>query len=303
MFSGNSAGHVRRSRDNLVRGSQPTDGGNLIIAPDEHDRIIAAYPEAEAFFKRFRGSEELINGTYRWCLFLKEEERAQWEQIPPIIQHVEACRAYREQAPKTGDAYKLRDKPWSFREQINPEQALVIPRVSSERRPYVPMGFFSDDTIVGDSAFLIPNATHYHFGILTSRIHMCWMRLTAGKLKTDYRYSRDLTYNTFVWPSSNSEQQTEITTLAEEILYKRQFYMNKSLAELYNPETMPDDLKQAHADLDLAVERLYRPEPFADDEERTTFMLQLYAAAVRAEQEKKKPARATATKARKSKAK
>ena len=225
------------------------------------------------------------------------------------MQHVEACRVFREQSVKTGAAYNCKNTPWQFGQFAisDPVAALVIPRVSSERRTYVPMAFVNDDTIVGDSAFLIPNATHYHFGILTSRIHMCWMRLTSGYLGTSFRYSRDLTYNTFVWPPSTPEQQAEITTLAEEILYKRQFYMNKSLAELYNPETMPDDLKQAHADLDSAVERLYRPEPFADDEERTTFMLQLYAAAVRAEQEKeqkkKKPARATATKARKSKAK
>lgn len=254
-------------------------------------------------------AQSRINGTYRWCLFLKEEDRAQWEQIPPIVQHVEACRVFREQSVKTGAAYNCKNTPWQFGQFAisDPVAALVIPLTSSERRSYVPMAFVDKTTIVSNLCYLLPNATHYQFGILTSRIHMCWMRLTAGKLKTDYRYSRDLTYNTFVWPPTTSEQQAEITDLAEEILYKRQFYMNKTLAELYNPETMPDDLKQAHADLDSAVERLYRPEPFADDEERTTFMLQLYAAAVRAEQEKeqkkKKPARATATKARKSKAK
>ena len=213
------------------------------------------------------------------------------------MQHVEACRVFREQSVKTGAAYNCKNTPWQFGQFAisDPVAALVIPRVSSERRTYVPMAFVNDDTIVGDSAFLIPNATHYHFGILTSRIHMCWMRLTAGKLKTDYRYSRDLTYNTFVWPTTTSEQQAKITDLAEKILLKRKPYMT-SLADLYNPETMPDDLKQAHEDLDLAVERLYRPEPFADDEERTTFMLQLYAEAVKkaeqAQQAKKKPARA-----------
>ena len=243
------------------------------------------------------------------CLFLKAEDRSQWEQIPPIMQHVEACRAYREQSVKTGVAYKSKNTPWQFADLrfADPVAALVIPAFSSERRTYVPMTFIEDDTVISNKCYLIPLATHYHFGILTSRMHMCWMRLTSGRLESRYSYSSDLTYNTFVWPPSTSEQQAEITTLAEEILLKRQFYMTKTLAELYNPETMPDDLKQAHADLDLAVERLYRPEPFADDEERTTFMLQLYAAAVRAEQEKeqkkKKPARATATKARKSKAK
>ncbi|MBU3843688.1 MAG: hypothetical protein H9847_02280 [Candidatus Anaerobiospirillum pullicola] len=286
----------------------PADDGNLILTEDNHDCIVADYPEAAAFFKRFIGSYELINGAFRWCLFLKEEDRAQWEQIPSIVQHVEACRAFRLKS-KRAATVESAAIPWRFAGLTTPDPvaALVIPRVSSERRLYVPMAYVNADTIVGDSAFLVPNATHYHFGILTSRLHMCWMRLTAGKLKTDYRYSRDLTYNTFIWPTATPEQQDEITALAEEILYKRQFYMNKTLAELYNPETMPDDLKQAHADLDSAVERLYRPEPFADDEERTTFMLQLYAAAVRAEQEKeqkkKKPARAASTKARKSKAK
>ena len=222
------------------------------------------------------------------------------------MQHVEACRAFRLKSKKAATVENAAT-PWRFSELATPDlvAALVIPRVSSERRPYVPMVFVGNDTVISDRCQLAPNATHYHFGILTSRLHMCWMRLTSGRLETRYNYSRDLTYNTFVWPQSTPEQQAKITDLAEDILYKRKLHMNKNLAELYNPETMPDDLKQAHADLDLAVERLYRSEPFADDEERTTFMLQLYAEAVKraeqAQQAKKKPARVS--KARSSKAK
>lgn len=264
---------------NLVQGNTPADGGNLFIAPDEHDSLVTAYPAAEAFCKRFVGSAELLNGTYRWCLFLSAETKAQWEQIPPLMQHVAACKAYREQAPKTNAAYKLREQPWAFQEPITLAPALVIPRMLSEHRPYVPMAFVDDNTVVGDSAFLLPHASHYHFGILSSHMHQCWLHATASKLKSDYRYLRDLTYNTFIWPQATPEQQAAITTLAEEILLKRKFYLTQTLAELYAPETMPEDLKQAHAALDLAVEQLYRPETFADDAERTQFLVQLYASA------------------------
>ena len=127
---------------------------------------------------------------------------------------------------------------------------------------------------------MLPNATEYHFGILTSKMHMCWMRLTCGRLKSDYNYSSDLVYNTFIWPQVNYEDQNLITKLAQQILLCRESHAEMSLAELYNPESMPNDLKQAHENLDLAVEALYRSTPFSSDDERTTFMLGLYATAV-----------------------
>lgn len=265
----------------------PIDGGNLILSAEEGKTLLTEHPETAPFIKYFKGSEELMKSSWRYCFYLLTQDRAQWEQIPVIMQHVAACRAYREAAPKSGDAYKLKDKPWSFREQFNPPSALVIPRVSSERRYYVPMDFIDDKTIINDRCFILPNAETFHFGILTSRLHMCWMKLTCGRLKSDYNYSRDLVYNTFIWPAVTPEQKQEIAALAEDCLLVREDHFEMTLAELYNPETMPAALKQAHEKLDLAVERLYREKPFISDEERTMFMLNLYAKAAAKEQSAK----------------
>ena len=266
---------------NLMRGSQPTDGGNLFITDEEYNNLVSSQPKAERFCKHFMGSQELINSTLRKCLWLKEEDRPEWGQYPFITERVEACRQWREAQVQTGDAYKLRDKPWSFREQINPESALVIPTVSSARRAYVPMTFISHDTVVSNLCFLLPNASYYHFGILTSRMHMCWMRLTSGRLGLSYRYSRDYTYNTFIWPELTSKQQAALEKLAQQIidLCKQATSApnsNMTLGKLYNPESMPDKLKQLFAKLDSVVEQAYRPEPFKDDDERLSFLLGLY---------------------------
>lgn len=269
---------------NLCYGNKAADGGNLILSAEEGQDLLRNLATAP-FVKRFMGSSELINDVCRYCLFLKDEDREVWSLELAIMQHVEATKSFREQQVKTGDAYKLRDRPWSFRDQLNPTEALVIPRASSERRTYVPMKVVDESVIVSDSAFMLPNATHYDFGILTSRIHMSWMRLTSGRIKEDYRYSKKLTFNTFIWPEVTDEQRDQITKLAEEILVIRGgTYFDKTLAELYDPDKMPDDLRVAHAALDEAVERLYRERPFRDDEERVSFMLELYTQAVAQQQ-------------------
>ena len=273
------------AKNNLIIGNKPAEGSTLIISVQTANELIEKDPCLKKFLKYFKGSEELINGTFRYCFWLTEDSREEWEQNSTVMQHVEACRRFRESSKESGDAYKLRASPWSFREQLNPKTALVIPAVSSERRPYIPMDMIDDKTIVSNLAFLLPNATHYDFGILTSRMHACWMRLTSGRLKSDYRYSRDLTYNTFIWPEATDEDREKITKLAQEILLVRADTYDKSLAYLYNPDTMPLELKEAHAALDRAVEALYRPEPFKDDEERTAFMLDLYAKAIARKEE------------------
>ena len=267
---------------NLKFGNKPCDGGNLLLSPPEYQKVISKDPLLKPFIKYFRGSDELINGTYRYCLWLKEEDKALWEKIPFIKNRVEACYNFRANATITGDAFKLKDKPWSFREQFNPHYALIIPAVSSERRFYVPMDFIDNDTIISNRCFILPEAQPYDFGILVSRMHMCWMRLTCGRLKTDYNYSRDLVYNTFIWPTTNPEQEKLISDLAEKIIMIRDNHLIAddpipTLATLYNPESMPADLKEAHQRLDIEVEKLYREEPFEDDDERTVFMLDLYA--------------------------
>ena len=214
----NSEKYAIGSKFNLCRGSQPTDGGNLLLSYEEGQNLINSSHPAAKFLKKFVGSDELINGGHRYCLWLKDEDRTEWEQIPYIMEKVNACRKYREESKQSGDAYKLRNKPWSFREQQNPKSAIVVPRVSSERRFYIPVGIVAQDTIVGDSCFIVPEGDYITFSIMVSRMHMTWMRLTSGKLKSDYRYSRDLTYNTFIWPDLTDEQKAQLKQSAKNIL-------------------------------------------------------------------------------------
>ena len=273
---------------NLRFGNMPRDDGNLILLPDESDKLQKLYPEIKQFIKYYIGSDELINGTWRACLWFKsEEEYLQVNHIPEISQRIERCKSFRLKSTKK-DTVKCAAVPWRFAEAStgNPSSAIVIPAVSSERRYYVPMDFINDQTIINNSCFILPDATIYEFGILTSRMHMCWMRLVAGRLKSDYRYSRDLVYNTFVWPDVTEDQHSQISDLAKEVILIREDHYPQCLAELYNPETMPSDLLKAHQELDRAVERLYRDKTFEDDDERTSFMLNLYAEAIASEEAK-----------------
>lgn len=273
---------------NLIFGNKPADGCNLILSYDDGQNLILKHPEIKTFLKKFVGSSELMKSEFRYCFWLTEEDKDKWSSIPEITAHVEDCANWRASQVETGDAYKLRNIPWSFRSQNNPERALVIPSVSSERRKYVPLGFVDSKYIVSNAAFLLPNATYYDFGVLTSLMHNIWIKFTSGRLKSDIRYSRDMTFNTFVWPEVSDEHRDEIDKLAKEILLTRiDFETQFTLGEMYNPENMPDELKDVHNRLDAAVERAYRDEPFKDDEERLSFLLDLYSKAIAAEEKEK----------------
>lgn len=267
---------------NLIKGSQPTDGSNLIFSFQEGSKLLNDHSEIAPFTKKFIGSDELIKGTFRYCLWLKEDKRNEWDQIPIIIDRVEKVKQFRLRSKKK-QTEKKADTPWEFgicATPSNPESALVIPSVTSENRYYIPMDFIKSDRIVANSAFLLPDATDYDFAILTSRMHMCWMRLTSGKLKSDYRYSRNMTFNTFIWPKVSDSQKENIIALAKKIRIIRAKNAPMSLGELYNLDTMPVELHEAHTALDLAVEKAYRPEPFESDEERVLFMWHLYKSAI-----------------------
>ena len=151
----------------------------------------------------------------------------------------------------------MAETPMLFRETLNPDSFVVVPRVTSENRRYIPMGFMGAEAIISDATLIIPNATLYHFGILTSNVHMAWTRAVCGRLKSDYRYSKDIVYNNFPWPNSTDNQQQEISNLAQNILDARAKYPTSSLADLYDPLTMPPDLLKAHRNLDTAVMKLY----------------------------------------------
>ena len=266
---------------NIIVGNLIADNGYLIVDREEGELFVAAQPTARKFLRYLIGSQELMDSTLRMCLWLKEEDRNEWKQYPFINERVESCRKWREQQKESGNAFKLSKTPWRFLRQFNPPSAIVIPRVSSELRAYLPVGFIDAQTIVSDSAYLLPDATLIDLAVLSSHIHIVWMRLTSGRLKSDYRYSRDYTYNTFIWPELTPQQQQTLEGLAQKIIdFCKQATADPNskmtLGKLYNPESMPHELKELFAQLDSVVEQAYRPEPFKNDDERLSFLLGLY---------------------------
>ncbi len=239
----------------MTTGNRPADGGNLIIEEDEYEEFIRKEPGAIRYIKRLMGAEEFINNKKRYCLWLVGISPKEINEMPLIKKRVEKCRDDRMNGAP--DRQKLANTPTLFRETKNPETYIIIPKVSSERRAYVPMGFLKSDTISTDLNFIIPEVNLYIFGILTSNVHMAWMRAVAGRLKSDYRYSKDIVYNCFPWPTPTDEQKTKIEQTAQGILDARALYPDSSFADLYDPLTMPPELRKAHIENDKAVMRAY----------------------------------------------
>lgn len=240
----------------MTTGNRPADGGHLIIEADEYDTFITKQPEALPYIKKLVGSVEFINNKPRWCLWLKGVTPAELRGLPEVMKRVELCREDRLASPDAGRR-KLAETPALFRETNNPSTYIIVPSVSSERRRYVPMGFLDSETIPTNLVLIIPEAKLYHFGVLTSNVHMAWMRAVAGRLKSDYRYSKDIVYNNFPWPSPNEEQRAKIAETAQAVLDARALYPDSSLADLYDELTMPPELRKAHQDNDRAVMRAY----------------------------------------------
>lgn len=258
-------------------GSMPYDKGNLLLSENEKEQMITTYPESEKFIKRIYGSQEFINDIPRYCLWIDDEERSNAEAIPLIAKRIQATYNYRLHESKDGQ--KLAERPHQFREHYDiSKKKIIVPRVSSERRQYIPIGFLDKDTVISDSAFAIYDAEMWLFALLTSKMHNVWVRAVGGRLKTDIRYSATLCYNTFPFPKLTTLDQKVLEEMAQKIIDIRQMNeVDMTLGEMYNPETMPEDLKNAHAELDFTVERIYRAEPFRSDEERLEHLFKLYS--------------------------
>mgnify|MGYP007069890833 FL=1 len=239
----------------METGNRPADGGALIIEAEDYENFIKAEPAAQIFIKKFCGSEEFINNKKRYCLWLVNASPAELKKMPEVMKRINLCRENRLQGAP--DRQKLAETPTIFRETKNPERFIVVPRHSSENRKYVPFGFLNSDIIVNDAVLIIPEASLYHFGILTSNVHMAWMRAVAGRLKSDYRYSKDIVYNNFPWPEPTESQKAKIETTAQGILDARAKYPDASLADLYDELTMPAELRKAHKANDRAVMEAY----------------------------------------------
>jgi hypothetical protein len=239
----------------MTTGNRPADGGHLIIEAEDYDEFIAKEPKAKKYIKKLTGAVEYINNKDRYCLWLVGAEPSEIRKMPEVMKRVEACREDRlNGAP---DRQKLAETPMVFRETKNPQSYIIVPRVSSENRRYIPLGFLDGDVIPTDSATIIPDAGIYEFGILTSNVHMAWMRAVCGRLKSDYRYSKDIVYNNFPWCNPTDEQKALIEQTAKGILDARALYPHSSLADLYDEIAMPPELRKAHQQNDKAVMQAY----------------------------------------------
>lgn len=238
-------------------GNKPIDGGFYLFEKDAMEEFIKKEPASKKYFRPWYGAREFINCKPRYCLWLGECSPAELRKMPLCRERVAQVREYRLASPSAG-TIKLADKPTRFHVENMPKgNYIVIPEASSERRRYVPMGFFTPDILCSNLVKIIPNATVYHLGVLTSNVHMAWMRAVCGRLKSDYRYSKDIVYNNFPWPEPTDAQKEKITQTARGILDARALYPDSSLADLYDEVTMPPELRRAHQNNDRAVMQAY----------------------------------------------
>lgn len=260
-------------------GNKPIDGGFYLFADEEKTDFLNREPGAKSYFHRWIGSREFLHGESRWCLYLGDATFAELKELPRCRERIEAVREYR-LASKSVPTRKLADRPAHFHVENMPKgNSIVVPKVSSERRRYIPMGFVGPETLCSDLVFLIPNASLYHFGVLQSQLHNAWMRTVAGRLKSDYRYSGGIVYNNFVWPEPSEEQRNEVERCAQAVLDARDAQEGATLADMYDPknETFFPELMTAHKALDAAVEAAYGVDFGGDEEKIVAHLFNLYA--------------------------
>lgn len=241
----------------MVYGNKPTDGGFLFLTAEERDELLQKEPETEKFVRQIYGASEYINNKARYCLWLVGASPAELRKSPFIMQRVEQVKQFRLSSTKAA-TQKSAETPTLFQEIRHPDsEYIIIPRHSSEARRYIPFGFVSPQIIVNDAVQIIPGAGIYHFGIMMSNVHMAWTRAVCGRIKSDYRYSKDVVYNNFPWPTPTNQQKAKIEQTAQAILDARALYPDSSLADLYDETTMPPELRKAHQQNDKAVMQAY----------------------------------------------
>ena len=260
----------------MVFGSMANDGGNLILSEEERDILVNKHPQIEPFIYMFLGAEEFINNKKRYCLWLVKCPPSVTRSCPPVLERIENVRNLRAQSSRPGTR-KMADYPMLFGENRQPDSKyLLVPRVSSERRRYVPIGFLNSEVIASDAVQIIPNATLYHFGVLTSNVHNAWMRVVCGRLEMRYRYSANIVYNNFPWCQPTEEQKARIEQTAQAILDARAKYPDCSLADLYDEVTMPPELRRAHQENDRAVMAAYGFSTKITESECVAELLKMY---------------------------
>ncbi len=258
-------------------GNKPIDGGSYLFTTLEKDEFIKLEPKSAKWFRKWLGAREFINKQARWCLWLGDCPPKELKQMPYALRRIEAVKQFR-LASKSSPTRKLASTPTRFHvENMPTTDYLLVPRVSSENRKYIPLGFLGKQSLASDSCLIIPNGDLYLFGMLTSEMHMTWVKYVCGRLKSDYRYSKDIVYNNYPFPENISDKQKQkVETAAQKVLDTREKYPDSSLADLYDPLTMPPDLVKAHQTLDKAVDLCYRPQPFVNELNRIEYLFSLY---------------------------
>ena len=261
----------------MVKGNQPSDNGNLIVSPSERNSLITRHPEASRFLRRLYGSQEFIKGIERWCLWLEDRDLPEAMTISEIATRIAAVKKFR----TTAQSQQSRDNvDTPFRFAYAPHQdveAIIVSRVASERRSYIPVGFLPPDVIISDNAYAIYNISAHLLSILSARLHAIWALTVGGRMKTDYRYSNTLVYNTFPISPLDDDHIGHLEENAWAIIAERERHVGKTMAWLYDPETMPSGLLDAHRALDDTLEKIYIGRPFKNDTERLEHLFKLYA--------------------------
>jgi hypothetical protein len=258
-------------------GSFALDDGNYTLSETDREQVLAENPSAEKFVRPFIGGQEMLHSIKRWCLWLEGAQPSELRSLPAVLRRVEAVKKWRQESNRQ-TTKKLAATPTRFAEIRQPStNYIAIPTVSSEQRAYIPMAFLSPDIVASNQLYILPNATLYHFGILTSTMHNAWMRYTCGRMKSDYRYSAGIVYNNYPWPDAPSVNQREaVEVAAQAVLDARVQFPQSSLADLYDPLTMPPALVKAHQALDRAVDACYRKAAFTNDAQRVEFLFERY---------------------------
>jgi hypothetical protein len=264
----------------MTFGSKPVDGGHLILDADEREDLLSLAPSAAEFIRGYCGAAELMNGLKRYCLWITNSSADAAMAIGSIRERVERVRNTRLASTKASTRDSA-EYPWRFQQPRHSDlNAIIMPRHTSERRDYVPAGFAGPDTVVADSANAIYDAEPWLFGLIQSRMHMAWVRAVAGRLKTDFRYSATLVYNTFPVPDLTDADKQALTQGARKVLQTRERYFDWTLAQMYDPDKMPRPLRDAHLHLDEIVDRIYKSSGFRSDEERLALLFDMYAEAI-----------------------
>jgi len=270
----------------MIRGSQPTDDGNLIMSEEERKNAIRNNPESANYIRRYVGGNDFINSKIRYCLWINDSNKLEALRIPIIKERVEKVKAFRLKSKKKATQKKAL-VAYRFDEiKHEDSESIIFPIISSHRREYVPIGFLNKETIISNKGQVVYNANPWIYSLLTSRMHMTWMKTTSSRMRKDYQYSNTLSYNTFPFPPISKVKKEELTTHTFRILEEREQHPEKTLAQLYDPDKMPEGLREAHRLNDLAVERCYRSKPFESDEERLEYLFKLYEKMIQEEKDR-----------------